>query len=78
MINTKFVKSGDCNNTVPHISNLFIYDKNKFYKSNTDNFQSEDVEIFQSNEIILIGIELPRTIGKYRDVEKIILEKILF
>ena len=65
-----------CIKKVPNINNLMVYKKGVFYK----NFSGTPIaintqELTLNKNVILIGIELKGTSGKFRSVEKILKDK---
>ena len=61
---------------MPNINNLMVYKKGVFYK----NFSGTPIaintqELTLNKNVILIGIELKGTSGKFRSVEKILKDK---
>jgi len=65
---------GDCTKTVPNISNILQF-KNNSYFNNLDEKKGKTPDVIQEkNQIILIGIELPGTNGKYRVINDLILK----
>ena len=65
---------GNCTKTVPNITNILQF-KNSSYFNNLGEKTGNTFEVVKGkNQIILIGIELPGTNGKYRAVNDLILK----
>ena len=63
-----------CTKTVPNITNILQF-KNNSYFNNLGKKTGNTFEVVkEKNQIILIGIELPGTNGKYRAVNDLILK----
>ena len=74
LVNSVTYQIDDCKKIKPNIENLITY-KNSQYFGNLFEKPSIDPNIiFEKEHIILIGIELPGTTGKYRAVNDFILE----
>ena len=67
-------KVGDCTKTVPNIKNMLQFKNNSFFNNLEERKDNPSDVIQEKNQIILIGIELPRTNGKYRVVNDLILK----
>lgn len=74
LVNSVTYQNDECEKITPNIKNLIIYDKNKDFKNLFEKpFTNRNI-IFEKNQIILIGIELPGTTGKYREVNDFIID----
>ncbi len=73
LVNSVTYQIDDCKKIKPNIENLIIYDKNQYFDNLFEKPSIDPNTIFDKDQIILIGIELPGTIGKYRAVNDFIL-----
>ena len=67
-------KVGDCTKTVPNIKNMLQFKNNSYFNNLEERKDNPSDVIQEKNQIILIGIELPGTNGKYRVVNDLILK----
>ena len=74
LVNSVTYQIDDCQKIKPNIENLIIYDNNQYFDNLFEKPYIETNIIFDKDQIILIGIELPGTIGKYRAVNDFILD----
>ena len=74
IVNSQTIKSKGCQQTRPYIRNLIVYDKNLYFYSSNHNLEISEEKILGRNNIVLVGIELPGTLGKYRSASQYILE----
>jgi len=65
---------GDCTKTIPNISNILQFKNNSYFNNLGENKGDTSDVIQEKNQIILIGIELPGTNGKYRAANDLILK----
>ena len=74
LVNSVTYQIDDCKKIKPNIENLIIYDNNQYFDNLFEKPSIDPNTIFYKDQIILIGIELPGTIGKYRAVNDFILK----
>ena len=67
-------KVEDCTKTVPNIKNMLQFKNNSYFNNLEERKDNPSDVIQEKNQIILIGIELPGTNGKYRVVNDLILK----
>ena len=67
-------EKGDCTKTVPNISNILQFKNNSYFNNLGEKTGDTFEAVQEKNQIILIGIELPGTNGKYRTVNDLILK----
>ena len=65
---------GDFTKTVPNINNILQFKNNLYFNNLGENKGDTSDVIQEKNQIILIGIELPGTNGKYRAANDLILK----
>ena len=74
LVDSSVYQINGCEKIKPNIENLVVFDENVYFDNLLETPLVSSKTIFEKKQIILIGIELPGSQGKYRAVNNFILD----